>query len=171
MPANRNGPTASKITATKRGRRAATNPVCPIPPSCLPSTRVNRGQNRRLNANDDQQTNADNTRAARLAKAQEEKTRLHDEVEKAAQENEELQQEAELIATLARVTQFKVQKAEREARQETTITTTGPIIGGVQSAQAITGSVSWTGGSQLQNTFGSALQQGESSLVSVELFE
>ena len=101
--------------------------------------------------NADQQAEANDAMIA-LQEAQEEETCLREEAEHAAEEKKEkLQQKAELTATLARVEQLKAQKTEREAwmRQTTLL-----VIGGPQS----------------QPVLGSTWQQGESSLVSMELF-
>lgn len=166
MPADRS---SSAAPAARRGRprRAAADPLGP--PPRLPSTRANRGHNRRNLVNDnDQQAGGNDARIMRLIEAQEEETRLREEAEQAAEEEEEAQQQdAELAATLARVAQLKVQKAERDARRNTL--TSLPTIGGPQS-QTTVGSALGIEGPQSQTLLGSS-RQGESSLVSVELFE
>lgn len=106
----------------------------------------------------------------RLIEAQEEETRLREEAERATEEEEETQQQdAELAATLVRVAQLKAQKADRDARRGTIALTSLPVIGGPQS-QATVGPALVTGGPQSQTLLGST-RLGESSLVSVELFE
>ncbi|MCJ1470058.1 hypothetical protein MMC07_008703 [Pseudocyphellaria aurata] len=166
MPANRNNsaPPAGSASSTgsaaptRRGRRA--NPIGP--PPRLPLTRINRGQNRRIMVNDeDQQPGANDAyitlREAQqeetrrqLKEAQQQETRLRKKAEQAAEDEEErTQEEAELIATRARLKQLQAQKAEREARQGTT---TLSVIEGPQSQS------------------GSTLRQGEKTLVSAELF-
>lgn len=103
--------------------------------------------------------------------AQAEETRFREEAEQAREEEkQQVQKETKLAAALARIEQLKAQKLERETRWSAMVPATPLTIERPQS-QTTVGFTLTTEGAQSQATIGSAMQQGESSLVSVKLFE
>lgn len=168
MPAHRKGFAAAKAAAAKKNCQIAVDPRGAQPR--LPSTRINRGQHsRNLTNGKEQQTGRDDARIACLAEIQEEKARLRAEKDLEAQEEgERLQQNAKLLAALARVDQLKARKAEKDARQNATGLATLPATG-VPQPQTIALATGVPQSSQAM--LESISRQGESSLVSVELFK